>query len=546
MNVSDKETRAVFLNFKELRGLEKNVQALDIEQAYSISIINLNQKLMKVNYKKLKDKVSRIRSHLGNGVIENLKELESDGKLQFEHSASRVDFNIRIEAAAKRLKLQNRAKSALPRLESSRSKRMGTQSRVSSSAHFIQTPRRTTFQTSDRTSPAPSSCNPMIMENGQRKKSPCRANVNIVVDAVPDTSFTVPRSMRADRRKSIDIRCISEIAAAEKEPLEVVESHRSRSGSISMLSVENGIRPSSRRPSFSNCQAAIKLLNISDATVGSEKDLQVTISSQLLPNAHESATKETRSSSNTLSPLANSKNGSAKIDNNKLRPMSVPASKVAVMDGGTKQKRPVTAAQLAVEARKKSTADIQRVSKMLAEGKTRVPFSSHDLKAMELKSKVVKPFRSIREGTFNVGIDRDVVDNTLGDDLHNEMKKGLILGEVATSLVLEDKIDHFLDRVDTYVKDNPNYTYDAERTKAELKAIRDANKAQKAKKPKRNKLRRRQLQRRLQEENAMAEAAKSRYLRVDDEELDTSNVNTLAIDQMRMLKNLRCFDNDSD
>lgn len=568
MNVSDKETRAVFLNFKELRSLEKNVQALDLEKAYSISLITLDQKLMKVSYKKLKDKVSRIRSHLNNDSIDELKHLEESGKLNLEPSASKVDFNIQIQAASKRLKLQSRAKSAVPRLQSGKSKTGSMGSR----ATYFQTPVQTPTSlvprvTTARTPSAPASRSKVQAGSGRpstpvthRPVSTAKPSISVVVDEAPASDFPVPRSIRQERRQSIDIRCISEISDAHKNPPNIKVSPasdmRGSRESISMLGLPDGAPPS-RRPSILKISQTQNPTSRPATPEGSKSVTgQGGISASQTPTFLQLPTQDSSNnppttsghvddglSVNSLSvPFPSVQNATS---DTKIRPLSVPANNVTNFDDTAQRKRPLTSTQLAFETRKKSIAGIQRASTLLAEGKTRVPFSSHDLKAIEEKSKIAKPFRSIREGKFSVGLDRDISDNTLGDDLHKEMKKGMILGELANSLLLEDKIDHFLDKVDQYVKENPNYTYDPERTRAELEARREANKAKK-KKTKRNKLRRRQLQRRLQEENAMSEAAKSRYLRVSDDKLDLSGVQTLAVEQMRMLHRLKCWNEDSD
>lgn len=569
MNVSDKETRAVFLNFKELRSLEKNVQALDLEKAYSISLITLDQKLMKVSYKKLKDKVSRIRSHLNNDAIDELKRLEESGKLNLEPSASKVDFNIQIQAASKRLKLQSRAKSAVPRLQSGKSKTGSVETR----ATYFQTPVQTPASlvpsvTTARTPSAPVSRSKFQTGPGrpstpvtQRSVSTAKPSISVVVDEAPVSNFPVPRSIRQERRQSIDIRCLNEISdASSKSPPNIKVSAasdiRGSRESISMLGLPEGAPPI-RRPSILKISQTQNPTSRPATPEGSKSVTgqggiwaSQTSTFLQLPTQDSSNNPSTPSghvddgsSVNTLGvPIPFVQNATS---DTKIRPVSVPANNVTNFDDTAQRKRPLTSTQLAFETRKKSIAGIQRASMLLAEGKTRVPFSSHDLKAIEEKSKIAKPFRSIREGKFSVGLDRDISDNTLGDDLHKEMKKGMILGELANGLLLEDKIDHFLDRVDQYVKENPNYTYDPERTRAELEARREANKAKK-KKPKRNKLRRRQLQRRLQEENAMTEAAKSRYLRVSDDKLDLSGVQTLAIEQMRMLHKLKCWNEDSD
>ena len=55
---------AVTYNMKEDRCLEKSMQTLNLERSYSMKLLQLDHRIVKVNYKRLKDKVSRIRSYL--------------------------------------------------------------------------------------------------------------------------------------------------------------------------------------------------------------------------------------------------------------------------------------------------------------------------------------------------------------------------------------------------------------------------------------------------------------------------------------------------
>lgn len=102
----DKEMMAVTYNLKEDRCLEKSMQTLNLERAYSMKLLNLDHRIIRVNYKRLKEKVSRIKSHLSANEISDLKQLEAEGKLKPTHSVVNIGSAIKIASAARRLKLQ--------------------------------------------------------------------------------------------------------------------------------------------------------------------------------------------------------------------------------------------------------------------------------------------------------------------------------------------------------------------------------------------------------------------------------------------------------
>jgi hypothetical protein len=51
-------------NLKEQRCLQKNLVTLDAEASYSVKLIDMENRGMKVFYRRFRDKVSKIRSHL--------------------------------------------------------------------------------------------------------------------------------------------------------------------------------------------------------------------------------------------------------------------------------------------------------------------------------------------------------------------------------------------------------------------------------------------------------------------------------------------------
>ncbi|XP_067667207.1 uncharacterized protein [Haliotis asinina] len=117
---SDKEVAAVTFNMKEQRCLEKSLQTLTLEKTYSLKLLDLDHRIIKVNYRRLKDKVSRIKSNLSADEISDLRQLEADGKLRPAYNSVNISGALKIAAASRRLKFQrplrDRASSAHPRL----------------------------------------------------------------------------------------------------------------------------------------------------------------------------------------------------------------------------------------------------------------------------------------------------------------------------------------------------------------------------------------------------------------------------------------------
>ncbi|KAJ8304333.1 hypothetical protein KUTeg_017916 [Tegillarca granosa] len=116
----DKELNAMRFNLKEQRVLQKNLHILDAEASYSLKLIDLNNRGVKVFYKRFKDKVSKIKSHLRAEEIAELREMESRGELKDMHKPLNITGALRIADAEKRLQLrgherQRKTKSAFTR-----------------------------------------------------------------------------------------------------------------------------------------------------------------------------------------------------------------------------------------------------------------------------------------------------------------------------------------------------------------------------------------------------------------------------------------------
>ncbi|KAL8582314.1 hypothetical protein ACOMHN_037071 [Nucella lapillus] len=121
----EKEVVAIAFNQKEQRVLEKSLATISLEATYSLKLLDLHNRTVKVHFRQMKDKVSRIKSHLEPEEIHELRRLEAEGKLQPMYPAVSLGSALKIAAAARRLHSSNRAggprgppraKSAMPRV----------------------------------------------------------------------------------------------------------------------------------------------------------------------------------------------------------------------------------------------------------------------------------------------------------------------------------------------------------------------------------------------------------------------------------------------
>ncbi|XP_063431122.1 uncharacterized protein LOC134713764 [Mytilus trossulus] len=103
---SEKEVQAIRFNHNEQQCLEKKVNGLKQEGACSIHLINQTHKNIKVSYKSLKDKVSKIKTHLNVKEIEEFRKMENNGKIEIFKSISKPDSASRISTYAKRLQIE--------------------------------------------------------------------------------------------------------------------------------------------------------------------------------------------------------------------------------------------------------------------------------------------------------------------------------------------------------------------------------------------------------------------------------------------------------
>lgn len=114
--MTEREMKATALNKKEERVLQKTFGTLNLEMSFTYNVISLHVRTVKANFRRLRDRVDKLKSHLTPEEITALRQLEEEGK--FRPTASfNVNAAMKIAAAARRLNLYpdglNRSRSVL-------------------------------------------------------------------------------------------------------------------------------------------------------------------------------------------------------------------------------------------------------------------------------------------------------------------------------------------------------------------------------------------------------------------------------------------------
>ncbi|KAL8590829.1 hypothetical protein ACOMHN_064166 [Nucella lapillus] len=97
------ELVALAFNQKEQRLLEKSVVTIRHQASYSLKLLEVNNRNLKVYFRHLRDKVSRLKSHLSVDQIQQLRTLEDEGKLHPTHPSVNLGSALKIAATHRRL-----------------------------------------------------------------------------------------------------------------------------------------------------------------------------------------------------------------------------------------------------------------------------------------------------------------------------------------------------------------------------------------------------------------------------------------------------------
>ena len=524
--MSDKQTQAVIFNFKEQRRLEKAIQALKIEEAYAVSLINLDGKVLKIGYKRLKDRVAKTKSHLTPDQINEMKKLEEEGKVP--ERVVKMESEVRIAAAEKRLKLWSakKANPGTPRL-------VRAQTARELRTRQLEDCKSTCSSVGTGTHSGRASVDAKGIRNMRRKSLNIRESLEAAEAAIKisnkkhkQTMSVTSNSDTADdsskQKRKVDIQTDA-FMSAPNEPHK-----RRKSVDIRTPEEMNGINES--------------FTNASQFDKESRPILKPTTDSHV--NAPDAASLK-----RIPEVINHERNPAVPIVTKDItaRPQSEGIQATRVTLDHLSKKRPFTSVPIkGNDLKEKSLSNDRRFSKLLSEGKTRTPFSSHDVDQETSKSAFDTPFRSIRDGPMST-FENQAIGKDHGDDLYREMKKGLILNEVANSLNIEDKIDAFFEKMDEYISENNNSPVEQiDGIKMPVPIFNTDTKGNKKAKPERNRLRRRELEQTLHgnkgnesTQQVWKDVNKCRYLRVPEELIDLTGIQTLASDQMKLFEMLR-------
>lgn len=513
--MGDKQTQAVIFNFKEQRRLEKNLQMLKIEEAYAISLINLNNKVLKIGYKRLKDRVSKTKSHLTNDQINEMKKLEESGEIK--EKVIKMESEIRISAAEKRLKLwsDKKARSVTPRVQIERfrpeqgssrrsSMSMGTHSMNSTldikNIKEVKAMRRQSVDIRDSLDAAK-----VAFKEMDKKLSKSQTSLK-----VPNCNDKVDENTHPKRK--VDIKTDAFMSPVTEEPMK-------RRKSVVEI----------RIPSKTDTHGS--LIAHDDASQFDKESRPILKHPADLPNSRPVSIMKPanmlNSGRSSAVPFA-TRNASIRPQTGGLHPQS---------SKSFNKKRPSTSL---IRASRDKSNMTSRLSQLI----TRTPFSSHDTDQKDKKGTLETPFRSIREGTMTA-FDERSIDKDVGEEVYKEIKKELLRKEAVSSLHIEDKIDDFFDKVDEYL--HGKATDHTDEIKMPVPIFSKAAREEKKSVPKRNRMRRRKLEfaihgnkssdDRLQE--AWKDVNKCRYLRVPEAAIDLTGIQTLASEQLKLFEALR-------
>ncbi|XP_045216383.2 uncharacterized protein LOC123566405 [Mercenaria mercenaria] len=102
--MTEREMKATALNKKEDRVLQKTFGTLNLEMSFTYNVISLHVRTVKSNFRRLRDRVDKLKSHLTPEEITMLRQLEEEGKFK-PSTTFNVNAAMKIAAAARRLNL---------------------------------------------------------------------------------------------------------------------------------------------------------------------------------------------------------------------------------------------------------------------------------------------------------------------------------------------------------------------------------------------------------------------------------------------------------
>lgn len=102
--MTEREMKATALNKKEDRVLQKTFGTLNLEMSFTYNVISLHVRTVKANFRRLRERVDKLKSYLTPEEITALRQLEEEGKFK-PATTFNVNAAMKIAAAARRLNL---------------------------------------------------------------------------------------------------------------------------------------------------------------------------------------------------------------------------------------------------------------------------------------------------------------------------------------------------------------------------------------------------------------------------------------------------------
>ena len=97
--------QAIRCNQQEQRVLAKTLQTLELEEAYSLKLLQVDHRQLRLQQRNLKQRVGLIHSHLNTKDIADMRGQEADGSWEPPRTPVNISGTMRIAAAARRLNL---------------------------------------------------------------------------------------------------------------------------------------------------------------------------------------------------------------------------------------------------------------------------------------------------------------------------------------------------------------------------------------------------------------------------------------------------------
>ncbi|XP_076443551.1 uncharacterized protein LOC143282019 [Babylonia areolata] len=501
----EREVVAVAFNQKEQRVLEKSLATLRLEASYSLKLLDLHNRTVKVHFRQMKDRVSRIKSHLEPDEIHELRQLEAEGKLQPMYPAVSLGSAIKIAAAARRLNSshrttparQLRAKSAQPRVNlpdhnGGLAPPPGILKRSNSvTGVFVDVP------------PPPAGCRPGS------------ASVAVGGSSRPSTALSAHRGAEGHS------------AGAAVSP-KLSETTKPNGNNNKLCAGTASERPGSRgltRPSPAQTQ-----VQQNGTSSSSSMDSQHSKGSTPSPHQAHKHPADGPQQGRKPSPVI-TVNGHRNKDGDRTRRSSAATSHSRTTTSHSHSHAPFSS-HVATEKEAREREDGVREGGGVS---VATPRSHHD-----------------RTSSF-LSVQDDLVDD-LGEDLFAERRAELLEEEQYRAAVISRRKDRFLRDIDQYLKDNPPLTPmtrpvldkakgqgggggggGGEGVDALSGALFRRRRVEFNARP--TYLPEQDYKERLM--GLWRDMSKCRYLRVPDERIDLSGINTLATDTMRLFQVLK-------